>query len=159
MTEQYQWNFTSYMVCWQPLLFWFHKKRGDEVFAIFWYCFKFFHIEIKWSTCDIVECLSIRVTKERRITREEDVANDPNRPHVSLGRDWFIIDNLWSQELWSSTHNSFLTIRPLNINVIFREDNMKFWKSKINEIPNRFLLQLYCLTESRHILKCPRNLK
>ena len=73
------------------------------------------NIEVVETAGDVVECLTIIVPEEGRVSRQEYVADHSHRPHVSLGGDVVVVDNLRSQELCSSTHRLlwFLSIEFL----------------------------------------------
>ena len=59
---------------------------------------------------DVAVCVTVHVPKEWGEPGEEDVTDDPNGPHVRHGGDILIVDNFWSQELWSSTHHPLLQV-------------------------------------------------
>ena len=93
----------------------FQKQLPDEIFSIFRDILDgFFLFEIILGSGDVREGLRIAVPLEWRLTGQQDVADDPDTPHVRRVANLVIVDHFRCGELRGSEHDAvgFLGIVP-----------------------------------------------
>ena len=106
-----QWDNVTMLQCYVPFLI--YNQATDKIFALLADVREFRLAEFPVSFLDVSHCFIIVIAEKGRVSRDQNITNDTDRPHVRGIRHKVIIDHFGWDKLWCPK----VHLKPLMRNV------------------------------------------